>query len=168
MNGGWGISYEIALIWMPLDLTDEKSTLVQVMAWCRQSTSHYLSQCWPKSMSPNSATRPQWVKLILLAKRKPFHSGLTALNLNTGIFTLLFRMWPSTVYHEKLLWPGYQSFSNAGHLSDFLGDIFGNVPRWVNISHPGAHKLQYNTWSKGYSVFDQFLPLAFISVLQNC
>ena len=32
VNGGWGISYEIALRWMPLDLTGDKSTLVQVMA----------------------------------------------------------------------------------------------------------------------------------------
>ena len=47
---------------MPLDLTDDKSTLVQVMAWCRQATSHYLSQCWPRSMSPNGVTRPQCVK----------------------------------------------------------------------------------------------------------
>ena len=61
VNGGWGISYEIALRWMPLDLTDDKSTLVQVMAWCRQATSHYLNQCWPRSMSPNGVTRPQWV-----------------------------------------------------------------------------------------------------------
>ena len=37
------------------------STLVQVMAWCRQATSHYLSQCWPRSMLPNGVTRPQWV-----------------------------------------------------------------------------------------------------------
>ena len=62
VNGGWGISYEIALGWMPLDLTDDKSTLVQVMAWCRQATSHYLSQCWPRSILPNGVTRPQWVK----------------------------------------------------------------------------------------------------------
>ena len=34
VNGGWGISYEIALKWMPLDLTDDKSTLDQVMVWC--------------------------------------------------------------------------------------------------------------------------------------
>ena len=27
MNGGWGISHEIALRWMPLVLTDDKSTL---------------------------------------------------------------------------------------------------------------------------------------------
>ena len=44
---GWGISCEIALRWMPWDLTDVKSTLGQVMAWCRQAASHYLSQCWP-------------------------------------------------------------------------------------------------------------------------
>ena len=47
---------------MPLDLTDDKSTLVQVMACCRQATSHYLSQCWPRFMSPYGVTRPQRVK----------------------------------------------------------------------------------------------------------
>ena len=31
------------------------------MAWCRQATSHYLSQCWPKSTSPYGTTRPQSV-----------------------------------------------------------------------------------------------------------
>ena len=31
---------------------ENKSILVQVIAWCRQATSHYLSQCWPRSMSP--------------------------------------------------------------------------------------------------------------------
>ena len=31
------------------------------MAWCRQATSHYLSQCWPRSMSPYGVIRPQWV-----------------------------------------------------------------------------------------------------------
>ena len=59
---GWGISSEIALIWMSLDCTDDQSTLVQVMAWCRQATSHYLSQCWLWSLSPYGLTRPQWVK----------------------------------------------------------------------------------------------------------
>ena len=45
---------------MSLDLTD-KSTLVQVMAWCCQATSHYLSQCWPRSRMPYGVTRTQWV-----------------------------------------------------------------------------------------------------------
>ena len=54
---------KIALRWMPLDHTDDKSTLVQIMAWCRQATSHYLSQCWHRFMSPYSVTRPQCVKI---------------------------------------------------------------------------------------------------------
>ena len=59
---GWGISCETAVGWISLDLSDDKSILAQVMAWCRQATSHYLSQCWPRPMSPFGATRPQWVK----------------------------------------------------------------------------------------------------------
>ena len=39
------------------DLTDDKSTLVQVMVWCRQATSNYLSQCWPSFLSPYGVTR---------------------------------------------------------------------------------------------------------------
>ena len=50
----WGISCEIALIWMSLDFTDDQSTLVQAMAWCRQATIHYMSQWWPSSLSPYS------------------------------------------------------------------------------------------------------------------
>ena len=49
-------------MWMPVDITDGKSTLFQVMAWCRQATSRYLSQYWPRSLSPFGVTRPQWVK----------------------------------------------------------------------------------------------------------
>ena len=41
---------------MPQDLTDDKSTLVQVKA-----TSHYPNQCWPRSPTPYGVTRPQWV-----------------------------------------------------------------------------------------------------------
>ena len=36
----WGVFYEIALRWVSLDLTEGKSTLVQVMAWSHQATSH--------------------------------------------------------------------------------------------------------------------------------
>ena len=34
------------------------------MAWCQQVTSHCLSQCWPRSVSSCSYTRPQWVNLL--------------------------------------------------------------------------------------------------------
>ena len=49
---------------MPQNLTDDKSTLIQVMAWCRQATSHYRIQCWPRSPTPYGVTRPQWVNSL--------------------------------------------------------------------------------------------------------
>ena len=71
MIDGWSISCEFALIWMSLHFTDDQSTLVQVMAWCHQAASHYLSQCWPRSLSPYVVTRPQWVNVHV----KTFHSS---------------------------------------------------------------------------------------------
>ena len=56
-------SCETALRSMPQNPSDDKSTLVQVMAWCRQAASHYLSQCCPRSLSPYGVTRPQWVNI---------------------------------------------------------------------------------------------------------
>ena len=57
-------SCETALRSMPQNPSDDKSTLVQVMAWCRQAASHYLSQCCPRSLSPYGVTRPQWVNSL--------------------------------------------------------------------------------------------------------
>ena len=57
--------------WMPQDLTDDKSTLVQVMAWCRQATSHYPNQCWPRSPTPYVVTKPQWVNITKQNTAKP-------------------------------------------------------------------------------------------------
>ena len=58
---GCGIACEIALRWMSLNFTDDQSTtLVQVLAWCCQTTIHNLSQCWPRSLSPNGAIEPRW------------------------------------------------------------------------------------------------------------
>ena len=62
---GWSISCEIALMWFSMDLTDDISALVQVIAWCCQASSHYLSQCWLWSMSPYGITRLQCVKISI-------------------------------------------------------------------------------------------------------
>ena len=68
------ISCELALRWMSLDVTDGRSALVQVMAWCLTAPSHYLSQCWPRSLSPCGVTRPQWI-LINVGEFRTFTEG---------------------------------------------------------------------------------------------
>ena len=56
-------SCEIAFTRMPQIAYDDESTLFQVMIWCGLATSHYLSQCWPRSMSPYGGTGLQRLTL---------------------------------------------------------------------------------------------------------
>ena len=44
---------------MPWNIIEYKSILVQVMACCRQATSHHEGQYWPRYMAPYSVTRQQ-------------------------------------------------------------------------------------------------------------
>ena len=56
------ISWALELNRMPQNPISDRSALVQVMAWCPQATSHYLSQCWPRSVSQYGVTKLQWLK----------------------------------------------------------------------------------------------------------
>ena len=110
---GRGISYEIALIWKSLGLTDDQSTLVQVMAWCRQATSHYLNQCWHRFISPYGITRPQWVNTYTNSNnQKQMHlfqhhkecTGLAETRISSNF---------KAVYHKFMLAPGHRTLSSA-------------------------------------------------------
>ena len=105
------ISCEIARRWLTQVFTDDKLTLVQVMAWCRQATSHYLRQCWPWSMSPYGVTRPQWIKTInhyivtfrfLMLKSELTHMGLVVDICIRQLFILTF-MWESIFLWNSVL-----------------------------------------------------------------
>ena len=51
---------------------DDKSTLVQAMAWCCRATSHYLNQCWPRSLTPYGAiSHTDMIKKIEEQAQKP-------------------------------------------------------------------------------------------------
>ena len=82
---------------MSLGLANEKSAFVQVMAWCRQTTSHYLSQCWPSSMPPNGCyhlvfiTLGQWFTCMWW--QSPFHSQYPIVNQMT-------RYWHFNITNE--------------------------------------------------------------------
>ena len=62
-NSSWGISCEFALRWMQQKSFDDESTLVLVMACCRQAGNR-LSQYWLWLMLPCGVTRPSCVKMI--------------------------------------------------------------------------------------------------------
>ena len=63
-DSSWGTCSEIALMRIPQNLINEKSPLVQVMAWRLQTISHYLSSCWPGSICPYGVTMQPWVEYI--------------------------------------------------------------------------------------------------------
>ena len=126
---------EIALMWIPQNIVDE-STLVQVMVWCRQATSHYLNQCWLRSPTPYAVTRLQWVKEWSLCK---FNPSVTAARIfrnnqviteaaDVGIF--------STIRREFLLSTPSQCWEIIGNANVFsfpkLQHIKGEVDNFFH------------------------------------
>ena len=110
----------LVLKWMPLDLTDGKSTLVKVMALCHQATSHYLSLCWPRSLSSYGVTRPQRVKVLTWCLKN--HCTKCLINHpNTVFFPFIYVYFGETitkfpVYYSFVhrsnkffRWPGFDS-----------------------------------------------------------
>ena len=94
-------SYANIFRWMPQDLTDDKSTLVQVMAWCRRATSHYLNRCWPRSPTLYyDVTMPQWVKMggcfFALGSYHEFMVTLTRTVIKDASYLFLSTNWCKT------------------------------------------------------------------------
>ena len=152
MIDGWGISCVFALLWLSLDFTDDQPTLVQVMAWCRQATSHYLSQCWPRSMSPNGVTRPQWVNYVAItsSSKGPFpyvarsesllHWGLYQVDgiLTTTFWTAL-SMMPYGITKPQWVNPLHAIFLR-GNKNIFIFHVI--PPHWFDTcsSNPSSSK----------------------------
>ena len=113
---------EITHGWMPQDTFDDKSTLVLVMAWCRQATSHYLSQCWPR---------------LLLG-----HNELTASHIQDLLYAL------SPLSATWALWRSYEP--SQGHPITCSEDL-GVLPRarsapvscLLATGHPQPHSLMH-------------------------
>ena len=58
-----------------LNLTDDKSTPIQVIACCLTAPGHYLNQCWPRYRSLYGATRPQCVKPSAIKLKQYIYNG---------------------------------------------------------------------------------------------
>ena len=123
MIDGWGIFCDVVYMWFLLDLTDYKSPLLRVMAWCRQATGHYLKQCWPRSVSPYGITRPQCGKLILNVEPQCVSSKQHDDVIKWKHFS---RYWP-------FVWGIQRSLVNSSHKGQWRGGLgFSLICAWIN------------------------------------
>ena len=99
-------SHDSTLQSMPHDLTDDRSTLVQVMAWCRQATSHYLSQCClMASLGHNELRVRDWVFFVTEYPKLQFtsiHGGVRCLTTKSVEVSKLCDGMLKSLYHSEI------------------------------------------------------------------
>ena len=127
---------------MSMDLTDDKSTLVQIMVWCHQATSHYLSHCWPRSMTPCGVTRPQWVNTLrLIQNGRQFPDDILKwIFLNVGILIrIAFKFVPGSPINNIPALVQIMAWCRSGNkplsepmMVSLLMHICVMLPEWVN------------------------------------
>ena len=106
-----GTHSEIALRQIQQSLINEKLALDEMIAWCHQATSHYMSQCWPRSMLPYGITNTQWVT-----------------------------SWRKTIFHWLQLQWSVQPIFLLSNFSLGLGDVFV-LNTWWAITEPKMSKI---------------------------
>ena len=92
------ISCEIALRWMPQDLTDDKSTLVQVTDCCLVALSHYLNQCW--LVRQHIITEPMLVQFNVTNSTIWRHEA-TIIQIHQGAISFSNQRVSVTLHHTK-------------------------------------------------------------------
>ena len=147
---------------MSYNFTNEQSTLVQGMAWCHQAPSHYLDQCWPRSMLPYGITKPQWVN--------PCHAGSISGRLKIQSHLLSF-------FHHKDTAGGWNPslWKTGAHLSCILKTIAANDQTmqgaWPSIAMVLASRKTSSisrTKSQNLNVSCILLQLSSLNPLKPC
>ena len=64
LNENYRILILILLKFVARGPVDNKSSLVKVMAWRQETTSHYLKRWWPSSLTHIYGTKEIWLKLL--------------------------------------------------------------------------------------------------------
>ena len=110
------------------------------MAWCHQAKSHYLSQCWLRSMSPYGVTRSQWVNNI--GPQSPYHA------------LPILKMSIAGHHHpilSKYIWVPFNTLRQRKNVRHFADGIFKRIfldeNAWIslNISLKFVPKVRINT-----------------------
>ena len=101
--------YSISLKFVAWVLTDNKSAFVQVMALCRQASSHYQKQWWFIIITLKYITLPQWGRVTHI-----FVSKLTIIGSDNGL---------SSGWHQAIIWIN-DGIMSIGPLGTNLSEIF--------------------------------------------
>ena len=151
-------SHDNALRWMSWDLPDDKSRLVQVMACCRQATSHYLSQSWLSSLSPYGVTRPQWVKQLAIHResimgnvfmRFDHHEQLVCM-VCVGVYILLpeqalrlqkYLSWNGSTWADWVMASRWSPAQERNHLIKI-----SLPPQCIAVMSHEHHGMSYHWW----------------------
>ena len=104
-NISLGTRNDIALMRLPMNLTNKTSVLFQVMVWGRHATIHYLGQCWPRSMSSQGVTRQQY--------QTPFKLGDT--QMHKWIGPSMFQIIAWCLFGDKILPEPIMTHYQLGH-----------------------------------------------------
>ena len=113
------------------------------MAWCCQAASHYLNQCWSRSMLPYGVIRPQRVNTLRLRQNcRHFADNIFKchfLNENVWISVKFVpKLWISNILGlvQIMAWhhPGDKPLSESIMVS-LLMHICVTHPEWVNNKH---------------------------------
>ena len=105
------------------------------MAWCWQATSHYLSQCWPRSLSPSGVTRPQGVKATSSCGQwvNPLR---VQWNINTSMFLFI------TDPDNDLSYAGYHTITWTNTVLLSIRTLGTNINQnWVKIHFVSFKKM---------------------------
>ena len=132
--------------WIPQDLVNNKSALVQVMSWFHQPTCHYLSQCCPSFVLQCGIIGPQWFNTLRPRQNGSIFAGDTFkrifLNENNRIsIKISLKLVPKGLFNNIpalvliMAWhrPGGKPLSEPMMVRSLM-HICVTRPQWVNNS----------------------------------
>ena len=156
---------ETALRWMPQDLNNGMSAMVQVMACCRQTASHYLHSLWANYLS--KPHEPMLIDPALIHKRY----------IPWSVHTILHLLWFVVVMYILISFLPYHSRSLNRLLSNHLpGAIKVTWKYWYGYISPkdptGIDKTTKSSKSTTWRIFHgiQYMlrPFSRYVLLYNC
>ena len=127
---------EVSLVKLPSD--EGQWTLLMIIQhwfrWCLTAPSHYLSQCWPRSVSPYDVTGPHWVNISV-------HIFL-CVSVTPQLVT---SSWRYKTFHSRL--PGISGSTRQRFSSWLLYCSYLHISRWGGWRNSNKHASLWGTWS---------------------